>query len=108
MHANLRRGLLSTLFAGGLLALGTTAASAAAGSAGSAAAGSGAADLGAGSTNSGATTTTVQATSVAARVSAPAPGRGALAATGVNGQWLELAAAFLGAGVLLVTRRRTV
>jgi hypothetical protein len=29
MHANIRRGLLSTLFAGGLLALGTTAASAA-------------------------------------------------------------------------------
>ncbi|ABK02491.1 conserved hypothetical protein [Arthrobacter sp. FB24] len=29
MHANMRRGLLSTLFAGGLLALGTTAASAA-------------------------------------------------------------------------------
>ncbi|HEY9356376.1 MAG TPA: cell wall anchor protein, partial [Arthrobacter sp.] len=29
MHSNLRRGLLSTLFAGGLLALGATAASAA-------------------------------------------------------------------------------
>ena len=29
MHAHIRRGLLSTLFAGGLLALGTTAASAA-------------------------------------------------------------------------------
>jgi hypothetical protein len=57
--------------------------------------------------NSGATTTTVQATSVAARVAALAPGKGTLAATGANGQWLDLAAAFLGAGVLLVTRRRT-
>jgi hypothetical protein len=51
----------------------------------------------------GATTSTVQISSAAARVAAPAPG---LAATAVNGQWLDLAAAFLGAGVLLVTRRR--
>jgi hypothetical protein len=56
--------------------------------------------------NSGTTTTAVQATSVAARVAALAPGKGILAVTGANGQWLDLAAAFLGAGVLLVTRRR--
>jgi hypothetical protein len=180
MHANLRRGLLGTLFAGGLLALGTTVASAAdtsgadgtasgtqvvapvtapvtlgaislglagdpeaavggaavaepstaalaidppaivapvlvpgsaaAGSAavgseaaGSAAIGSGPAALRAESMIAGAATSTVQVSSATARVAALAPG---LAATGVNGQWLDLAAAFLGAGVLLVTRRR--
>ncbi|MDQ1623257.1 MAG: hypothetical protein QOH19_1675 [Actinomycetota bacterium] len=65
--------------------------------------GSGSAALRAESMIAGATTSTVQVSSAAARVAAPAPG---LAATAVNGQWLDLAAAFLGAGVLLVTRRR--
>jgi hypothetical protein len=56
--------------------------------------------------NTGTADITFQASQVAARVSAPAAGMSSLAATGSNLQGLYLAAAFLGAGMLLLSKGR--